>query len=129
MSDVAAYFGIEAVRGSSSKHAISATLAAIHEARDERLDLVITPDGPRGPRGVIQPGLLRLAQVTRRPVVTITTHLRWKMVLKSWDRFQVPLPFSRCEVISGEPLGVPADATEEELAAIAQKLSAQMGSD
>jgi lysophospholipid acyltransferase (LPLAT)-like uncharacterized protein len=129
MSNVAAHFGITPARGSSSKHGISAALAAMHASSDEKLDLVITPDGPRGPKYQIQPGILRLAQTTGRPIVTVTTRLKWKWVLKSWDGFQVPLPLSICELETGPPVMVPEDATEEELEAIKVRLGALMGND
>ena len=129
MSDVAAHFGIKAARGSSSKYGVSAALAAIHGAHDEKLDLVITPDGPRGPRYEVQPGILRLAQVTRRPIVTVTTRLAWKKVLRSWDKFQVPLPFSHCELVTGEQITVPEEASEEQLAEIGSRLANLMGND
>jgi lysophospholipid acyltransferase (LPLAT)-like uncharacterized protein len=126
ISDVAARFGVKSARGSSSRNGISAAMAAIRAAEDEKLDIVITPDGPRGPRYQVQPGILRIAQATGRPIVTITTHLQWKKVLKSWDRFEIPLPFSRCELISGEPIYVPEGATDEELAALAERLAASL---
>jgi lysophospholipid acyltransferase (LPLAT)-like uncharacterized protein len=126
MSNVAACFGVQAVRGSSSRHGISAALTALRASPDERLDIVITPDGPRGPRCEVQPGVLRIAQATGRPIVTVTTHLQWKRVLQSWDRFEVPLPFSRCELIAGERIYVPDGATAEELAVIAERLAASL---
>jgi lysophospholipid acyltransferase (LPLAT)-like uncharacterized protein len=129
ISDIVAHFGIRTARGSSSRHGISAALAAIHAARDDRLDIVVTPDGPRGPRYQVQPGVLRLAQATGRPIVTVTTNLGWKWVLKSWDRFQVPLPFSRCELVSGEPIFVPSDATGEDLEKLAARVAESLGGD
>ena len=57
ITDVTARFGIRAVRGSSSRHGTSAALAALRQSGDQKLDIVITPDGPRGPRHKIQPGL------------------------------------------------------------------------
>ncbi len=123
MADVALKFGVTSARGSSSRHGVSAALTAMHAARDEKIDIVITPDGPRGPRHQVQPGILRFAQTTGRPIVTVTTHLRWKKVLKNWDRFEIPLPFSRCELITGEPIFVPEGATEEELGAIRERLA------
>ncbi len=129
ISDVVAQFGVQAVRGSSSRHGISAALTAIRAAQDDRLELVITPDGPRGPRYQVQPGILRLAQATQRPIIPITTHLGWKIVLKSWDRFQVPLPFSTCRLISEAPITVPADATEAELTAISARVGEALGGD
>jgi lysophospholipid acyltransferase (LPLAT)-like uncharacterized protein len=129
MTDVAAQFGIKAVRGSSSRHGTSAMLAAIRAARDQRVDLVITPDGPRGPRYQIQPGLIRLAQATQRPIVAVTYQLKWKRLLNSWDRFHVPLPFSACHLITGEPIFVPENASDAELAAISARVAEALGGD
>jgi lysophospholipid acyltransferase (LPLAT)-like uncharacterized protein len=129
ISDVALRFGIKSIRGSSSRHGTSAALAAVHAARDQGVDLVITPDGPRGPRYQIQPGVLRLAQSTGRPIIPVVTEFQWKKELKSWDRFQVPLPFSACRLISGEPVFVPENATEAELAAISARIGKALGGD
>jgi lysophospholipid acyltransferase (LPLAT)-like uncharacterized protein len=129
MTDVAAHFGIRAVRGSSSRNGTSAMLAAIRASNDERIDLVITPDGPRGPRYQLQPGVLRLAQATQRPIVTVTYELKWKRELKSWDRFHVPLPFSTCRLITGPPIYVPESATEKDLAEIGARTAQALGGD
>jgi lysophospholipid acyltransferase (LPLAT)-like uncharacterized protein len=129
IAEVAARFGIKAVRGSSSSHGTSAMLAAIRAAGDRQVDLVITPDGPRGPRYRIQPGLLRLAQATGRPIVPVTYQLKWKRLLNSWDRFQVPLPFSTCHLITGEPIFVPENASDAELAAISARVAEALGGD
>lgn len=127
MTDVAAHFGIRAVRGSSSRHGVSATLAAIRAATDAKTDLVITPDGPRGPRYTIQPGVIRLAQTTGRPIVAATFELQWKRELRSWDRFQVPIPASRCFLATGERIYVPKEATEAEVASICVRLAKALG--
>ena len=129
MTDVAARFGIKAVRGSSSRHGTSAMLTAIRAASDRHVDLVIPPDGPRGPRYQVQPGLLRLAQATQRPIVAVTYQLKWKRELKSWDRFHVPLPFSTCHLITGEPIFVPENASDAELAAISARVTEALGGD
>jgi lysophospholipid acyltransferase (LPLAT)-like uncharacterized protein len=129
MTDVAAHFGIKAVRGSSSRNGTSAMLLAIRASTDQHVDLVITPDGPRGPRYKIQPGLLRLAQATQRPIVAVNYQLQWKFLLKSWDRFHVPLPFSRCHLITAEPIFVPENVSEEELAKINARVTEVLGGD
>jgi lysophospholipid acyltransferase (LPLAT)-like uncharacterized protein len=129
MTDVAAQFGIKAVRGSSSRHGVSAMLGAIRAADNEHIDLVITPDGPRGPRYEIQPGLVRLAQATGRPIVAVTCQLKWKWVLNSWDRFQIPLPFSTCRLITGKPVFVPENVFEAERAAINARIAEALGGD
>jgi lysophospholipid acyltransferase (LPLAT)-like uncharacterized protein len=127
MTDVAACFGVLAVRGSSSKHGMSAALAAMRKAEDARNDITITPDGPRGPVYRVQPGILRLAQATGRPIVAIDNRIAWKIELKSWDKFQIPLPFSRCHLSTAEMIRVPENASEEELAEIARRLGKALG--
>ena len=129
MTDVASFFGIKAVRGSSSRHGAAALLAAVRAAGDPHVDLAITPDGPRGPRYQIQPGLIRLAQLTQRPIIAITYRLQWKLELKSWDRFHVPLPFSACHLTTSEPIFVPQEATEAELAVILERITQALGGD
>jgi lysophospholipid acyltransferase (LPLAT)-like uncharacterized protein len=129
MTDVAACFGIKALRGSSSRHGAAAALAAIRASRDNNIDISITPDGPRGPRYQLQPGILRLAQVTQRPIVAVTYRLPWKYELKSWDRFHIPLPFSSCHLITQAPIYVPADATNDDLIIISAQVAKAMGGD
>jgi lysophospholipid acyltransferase (LPLAT)-like uncharacterized protein len=129
VTEAASFFGIKAVRGSSSKHGSSAFLAAVKASRDPLVDLVITPDGPRGPRYQIHPGLIRLAQITGRPIVAVTYKLKWKLELNSWDRFHVPLPFSSCHLMSSELIFVPEQATDIELAAIRKRVTEALGGD
>ncbi len=129
ITDVVSHFGVKAVRGSTSRHGMAAALATIRAARDPKVDIGITPDGPRGPRYQIQPGLVRLAQLTRHPIVVMTYRLGWKIEFKSWDRFQVPLPFSTCHLVTSEPIFVPEKATEVELAAICIRITEALGGD
>jgi len=129
ITDVASHFGIKAVRGSSSRHGSTATLAAIRASDDPRLDIAITPDGPRGPRYQIHPGLIRIAQLTQRPIVAVQYKLGWKVELNSWDRFQIPLPFSTCHLIASSPIFVPEEATDAELAKISEQVTQALGGD
>jgi lysophospholipid acyltransferase (LPLAT)-like uncharacterized protein len=108
-------FGVEQVRGSTSRRGPQALLELTSRAQ-MGYDLAVTPDGPRGPRYVVQPGVIALAQVTGLAIIPVTSNTRPKICLKSWDRFQIPLPFSRCELILNEPILVPreADAAKRE---------------
>jgi hypothetical protein len=114
-------FNVEPVRGSSSRRGPQALLELTTWAQ-RGYDLAITPDGPRGPCYSIQPGVMSLAQVTGLPIVPFSYHLNWKIRAKSWDRFQIPLPFARCDVFVGKPIVVPREATDEERAVLRQKL-------
>ena len=104
-------FGVEQVRGSSSRRGPQALLELTRHAK-MGYDLAVTPDGPRGPRYVVQQGVIALAQVTGLPIIPVTCNIRPKICLKSWDRFQIPLPFSRCELILNEPIFVPREADQ-----------------
>ena len=114
-------FGVQPVRGSSSRRGPQALLELTSWA-ERGYDLAITPDGPRGPCYVVQEGVMALAQVTGLPIVPASYHLRWKIRAKSWDRFQIPLPFSRCEMVIEKPIRVPREAAEAERAALRQQL-------
>ncbi len=102
---------VRPVRGSTSRRGPQALLELAGRAR-AGYDVAITPDGPRGPRYVVQPGVIALAQVTGRPIIAITYNTEWKIRLKTWDGFHIPLPFARCEIVLREPLVVPREASE-----------------
>ena len=106
-------FGVKPVRGSSSRRG-AAALRELTTAADQGYDLAVTPDGPRGPCYVVQPGVIAAAQLTGLPVMPVCYSLSWKKTLRSWDRFQIPLPFTRVVVNFGEPLDVPPEADEAE---------------
>ena len=108
-------FGVHPVRGSSSRRGPQALLELSSYAQ-LGFDVAFTPDGPKGPRYVAQEGAIALAQLTGLPIIPVTCHTPWKVCLKSWDRFQIPLPFSRCELILREPIlvGRNADGVERE---------------
>jgi len=106
-------FGIESARGSSSRRGAQAFLELLR-ASERGCDLAVTPDGPRGPRYVAQMGAIALAQLTGKPILPAACNLRWKICLKSWDRFQIPLPFSRAITTFGEPIIVPPDQISDE---------------
>lgn len=118
-------FGVQPVRGSSSRRGPQALLELTSWAA-KGYDLAITPDGPRGPRYVIQDGIMSLAQLTGRPILPASYNLRWKIRLKSWDGFQIPLPFSRCDLRAEKPITVPREATPEERDRIRAELQAVM---
>ena len=104
-------FGVHAARGSSSRRG-SQALIELTSLAERGFDLAITPDGPRGPRYIVQPGVMALAQLTGLPIVPFGFHAHRKIQIKSWDGFQIPLPFSRCDLCFGVPIHVPRKATD-----------------
>jgi lysophospholipid acyltransferase (LPLAT)-like uncharacterized protein len=119
------HFGVQPVRGSSSRRGPQALLELTSWA-ERGYDLAITPDGPRGPRYIVQDGVVALAQLTGLPVVPVTYRLSWKYCLRSWDRFQVPLPFSLCEWQLGNVIRVPREVTDAEREVLRQELEKAM---
>lgn len=112
-----AVFGLGAVRGSSSRRGVAA-LVGLKRAIEDGHDICLTPDGPKGPRYQLQPGVLTLAQATGAPVIPIHIrfHSAWR--LGTWDRFVIPKPFSRVEVTFAKPIDVAtllAETTSEEV--------------
>lgn len=104
-------FGAHAVRGSSSRRG-SRALLELHDLASRGHHLAITPDGPRGPRYSMHPGAAAIARLAQMPIVPVGVNYSWKIQLPTWDRFQIPLPGSRCDILLGEPLWVP-EMTED----------------
>jgi hypothetical protein len=118
-------FGVQPVRGSSSRRGAQSLLELASWA-ERGYDLAVTPDGPRGPRYVVQEGVMALAQVTGLPIVPYSCQVGWKIRVKSWDRFQIPLPFAHCEMTFGELIRVPRRATDAEREQLREQLGAAL---
>jgi len=119
-------FGVVAIRGSTSRRGPQALLEAT-TWMEKNYSIAITPDGPRGPAYKVQEGVIHLAQVTGRPIIPMSNYTRHKITLRrSWDKFQIPLPFSRCEMRFGRPLWAPRDATEEDREQLRRELEKAM---
>jgi lysophospholipid acyltransferase (LPLAT)-like uncharacterized protein len=118
-------FRVQPVRGSSSRRGAQAVLELISWAA-RGYDLAITPDGPRGPRYVVQEGVIHVASVSGLPVIPVSYDLSLRHEAKSWDRFQIPLPGSRCVVRFGEPLRVPPEVSDAERARLREELQRRL---
>ena len=97
------YFGVQAVRGSSTRGGQSALKKMIALGNGSE-DLVITPDGPKGPRHQLKPGVVQLARLSGRPVFPLVFACSRGHRFNSWDRFLLPFPFGRGVFVLGEPL-------------------------
>ena len=114
-------FGYGSVRGSGSRGSRRALVEMIRESR-RNLDVAFTLDGPRGPRYVAKPGAAWLAAKTGDAVMPFHFSCRDRWVVSSWDRFQIPKPFTHVLLLIGEPIYVRAEATEKELEEARQKI-------
>lgn len=106
--------GHEPIRGSTGKGkgGVRAGALLIKRLRAGR-SAVIIPDGPQGPRFIVHPGVITLAKKTGLPIGPITYSAKRIKIFNSWDRFILPMPFTTCRVIYGNPVRVPADADKE----------------
>ncbi len=97
--------GSSARPGKIDKGGATALRSLVRLLRERRV-VALTPDGPRGPRRVMQPGAAQLAALSGVPVVPIAIRVRPERRLRSWDRMLLPLPFSRGAILCGAPIGV-----------------------
>jgi lysophospholipid acyltransferase (LPLAT)-like uncharacterized protein len=112
-ADVVQRFGYDVIRGSSSRLGASAILQLTEMLASGR-DVVITPDGPRGPAYELSPGIIFLAQKSGVAVVPMNLEYSRCWRLGSWDRFIVPRPFTKVRVLINRPHRVRSTATREE---------------
>jgi len=99
--------GHETIRGSTSRHGVRALARLIKILKEEIRPGVVVPDGPRGPRFKVQPGVITLAQKTGYPIVPLSYSAERIKIFASWDRFILPYPFTEGSVIYGTPISVP----------------------
>ncbi len=125
--------GVAAIRGSTrhpgkrekdkgGRGAYAAGLAALRRGEV----LAITPDGPRGPRMRAQPGVAALAIAARAPVLPLALSTRRGRILKTWDRFLLPLPFDSGALAYGAPLAPPQDASDAAVEAFRLRIEAAL---
>jgi lysophospholipid acyltransferase (LPLAT)-like uncharacterized protein len=107
-------FGYGTARGSTSKSARKAMLQLVRDMRRGK-PAGFTLDGPRGPAGVAQPGAVWLARATGNPVLPFHLEASSSWTLPSWDRTQIPKPFSTVALVIGEPIDVPPGSSQEQL--------------
>jgi len=114
------------VRGSTKRGGLRALAQHIKLLKTTGSPGAIIPDGPRGPRFKAQPGVITLAQKTGFPILPVTYSARKVKIFNSWDRFMLPFPFTRCRMVFGNPVHVPADSDKEALEGARQQLEAEL---
>jgi len=127
--------GLRTIRGSSKKLGSTRVKGGDQAASDAITTvknagcLVITPDGPRGPRQRVQIGALRLARLTGAPIVPCSFAVSRRRVVQSWDRTVLPKLFGKGVVLWGEPVRIAADTSDTELEDIRATIEARMNAD
>ena len=130
------FLGLKTIRGSTKKAAKGHLSAKAKGGAKASLDIVtalenkgcivVTPDGPRGPRQHLGDGPLRLARVTGAPLMPCTFAIRNRKVFNTWDRLVLPLPFGKGKIIWGTPVTIPNDMDDEKLEHIRERIESEM---
>ncbi len=103
---------VHPMRGSTSRDGSQGLLGLLHWLKRGH-SVAIPPDGPRGPREIVQPGIIHLARLSGIPIIPASFHCTRHMRLNSWDRFVVPLPFGTTHIVSGDPIVIPRDLNRD----------------
>jgi lysophospholipid acyltransferase (LPLAT)-like uncharacterized protein len=114
IAQIVSRWGYKVLRGSSS-HSIIRAWSEMRQELKSGGQVIIVPDGPRGPNREMKPGALKLARDTGAYLIPFTFSSSKKKILRSWDNFMIPTPFSRVVVTFGEPLSIEKGLTEKDL--------------
>lgn len=117
--------GYRTIRGSTGRGGARALAESIRALKGGGT-MAMTPDGPRGPSGVVQPGVVLMAQRSGASLLPVGVSARPRWLAGSWDRYMIPLPFARAIVRFGSPIAVPSTAGDEELEVFRLSLEQQM---
>jgi len=130
------FLGLKTIRGSAKKAAKGDMAAKAKGGAKASMDIVtaletnacivVTPDGPRGPRQRLGDGPIRLARLTGAPLVPCTFAVRNRKQFDSWDKFVLPLPFGKGKIIWGTPVTVSADTDDRTLEHIRERIESEM---
>jgi len=118
-------FGFGAIRGSSTRGGVRALVKMAKYVR-KGVSMAFTVDGPRGPRYRVKPGPILLAKKSGRPIIPLSFEYKRRIEAGSWDKMQIPLPFSRVKAYFAEPLTIKADADDREIAAAVEELQKRL---
>lgn len=117
--------GFNIIRGSTGRGGVRAAVEGIRVLKDKGT-MAITPDGPRGPSGVVQGGVMLMAQKSGAALVPLGISARPRRLARSWDHYMIPLPFARAVMVFGAPLYVDKNATEDEAESVRLELESAM---
>ncbi len=119
------WFGFDAVFGSTHRTEMKTIRRIVRSLKSGTL-LGITPDGPRGPRMRLKPGVVAMAKLANVPIIPVTYSCSRRVVLDTWDNLIVPLPFTKGVFLWGEPITLPPNANDEDLERVRTLLEQRM---
>ncbi len=120
------HLGFRAVRGSGSRYYRSALVALIRELKSGKHSAGMMADGPQGPPRVLKNGAIIIAKKTGKPIIPMMYGAKRRIVFNSWDRYFLPVPFTKIAVLFGEPIFVPSDADSNTCERIRQSVEQRL---
>jgi lysophospholipid acyltransferase (LPLAT)-like uncharacterized protein len=111
------------IRGSSTHTGARALRDYYETIVKQHISPAITPDGPRGPLHEFKPGAVMLSQITGKPILPLAVAASRACTFRTWDRFELPLPFSRIAIVYGEPVKLPRMSDAATLAGWQQQMA------
>jgi len=119
-------YGVHVVRGSSTYSGMRAVRGIKQAIEKEGISAAVTPDGPKGPRFGFKPGAIYTAKVCGRPVIPLAFAAKPAWVLKTWDKFVIPIPFGRICIAAGEPFYPERRMSDEQMEAAQREMERRM---
>lgn len=114
-------FGFGVVRGSTQRGGARAALECARLLRKGKT-FVYSPDGPRGPSQIVQPGMLWIAQQSGARIIPASASSRPRKIFSSWDKYMLPLPFAKAAIVFRQPIEVPKGLDSCQLETLRKKL-------
>lgn len=106
--------GFSTVRGSMKRDG-SKALREILKILKNGDSIAYTVDGPKGPIYKVKDGVIKIAQMSQKPIVPVVPSVNWKIEAPTWDKYKVPMLFAKIKSVFGEPIYVPKKLTDEEI--------------
>ncbi len=117
--------GFSTIRGSMGRGGMKATLEIIR-ALEENKNIAYTVDGPRGPGFKVKKGIIKIAQMSQKPIIPVSYDASIKQVFSSWDKYQIPLPGAKLPLVFGDPIYVPSSLSDEDIEEYRLKLENEL---
>lgn len=113
-ASIARYFKLNNIPISSDGNNLS--LRPIFKILKSNNYIAITPDGPRGPKEKVSEGIIKIAKISKVPIIPVGFGSSKNFCLKSWDSFLITLPFSKCRIVWGDSITIPENLEDQEIA-------------
>ena len=113
-ASIARYFKLNNIPISSDSNNLS--LRPIFKILNSNNYIAITPDGPRGPKEKVSEGIIKIAKISKVPIIPVGFESSKNFCLKSWDSFLITLPFSKCRIVWGDSITIPENLEDQEIA-------------